>query len=194
MSEPSDPKYIRSEQQGHVLVITPLFTQAVFEESSSSAEWIHVQEQLDSPTTEQLIVDLGEIPYFGSTVLVGLAGSRKTKDIESFLVGDRNLPWWAILGSIVAMETSGATVLSVPGQGAGPVGMKFLQIALGYIIGRAIIVYVLLPLYFRGQLLTAYEVLNERFGGLTRRAAREPELDGAADGQHHQQRNERQPQ
>ena len=46
--------------------------------------------------------------------------------------------------------------------------MKFLQIALGYIVGRAIIVHVLLPLYFRGQLLTAYEVLDERFGGLTR--------------------------
>lgn len=69
MPESSDPKFIRSEQQGSVLVITPLFTQAVFQESSSSAEWSHVQEQLDSPATEQLIVDLGEIPYFGSTVL-----------------------------------------------------------------------------------------------------------------------------
>ena len=90
---------------------------------------------------------------------------------KRYLLGDRDLPWWAILGSIVATETSAATVLSVPGQGYGPIGMKFLQIALGYIVGRAIIVYVLLPLYFRGQLLTAYEVLEQRFGGLTRRAA-----------------------
>ncbi len=111
------------------------------------------------------------VAYLASAIAVGLIGSGKTKDVEAFLLGDRNLPWWAILGSIVATETSGMTVLSVPGHGIGPVGMKFLQISLGYILGRAIIVYVILPLYFRGQLLTAYEVLNERFGGLTRRAA-----------------------
>jgi|EndMetStandDraft_8_1072994.scaffolds.fasta_scaffold128287_2 anti-anti-sigma factor len=73
MSEPSDPKFIRTEQQGNVLVITPLFTQAVFNEPNSSLEWEQVQEQLDSPSTEQLIVDLGEIPYFGSTVLEWMA-------------------------------------------------------------------------------------------------------------------------
>src|SRR5687767_392064 len=111
------------------------------------------------------------VAYLASAIVVGFIGSRKSKNVETFLLGDRDLPWWAILGSIVATETSGVTVLSVPGHGVGPVGMRFLQIALGYIIGRAIIVYVLLPLYFRGQLLTAYEVLNERFGGLTQRAA-----------------------
>jgi SSS family solute:Na+ symporter len=111
------------------------------------------------------------VVYFTTAVLVGLSGRGKTKSLEAFLLGDRNLPWWAILGSIVATETSGVTVLSVPGHGMGPVAFKFLQIALGYIIGRAIIVYVLLPLYFRGQLLTAYEVLEKRFGGLTQRAA-----------------------
>ena len=111
------------------------------------------------------------VAYLASAIIVGLLGRGKTKNLESFLLGDRNLPWWAILGSIVATETSGVTVLSVPGHGIGPVGMKFLQIALGYIVGRSLIVYFLLPLYFRGQLLTAYEVLNERFGGLTRRAA-----------------------
>src|SRR5262245_7616000 len=111
------------------------------------------------------------VAYLATAVMVGLLGIGKTKNVEAFLLGDRNLPWWAILGSIVATETSGVTVLSVPGHGFGPVGMRFLQIALGYIVGRAIIVQVLLPLYFRGQLLTAYEVLNERFGGVTQRAA-----------------------
>lgn len=111
------------------------------------------------------------VAYFGTAVVVGLWGVGKSKNIEAFLLGDRNLPWWAILGSIVATETSGVTVLSVPGHGVGQVGMRFLQIALGYIVGRAIIVYVLLPLYFRGQLLTAYEVLHERFGGLMQRVA-----------------------
>src|SRR5688572_9854757 len=111
------------------------------------------------------------VAYLATAILVGLWCSGKAKNVEAFLLGDRDLPWWAILGSIVATETSGVTVLSVPGQGLGPVGMKFLQIALGYIVGRAIIVYVLLPLYFHGQLLTAYEVLNHRFGGATQRAA-----------------------
>src|SRR6266850_214827 len=111
------------------------------------------------------------LAYIGSAIFVGLYVSGKSKNFESYLLGDRDLPWWAILGSIVATETSAATVLSVPGHGYGPIGMKFLQIALGYIVGRVVIVYVLLPLYFRGQLLTAYEVLDQRFGGLTRRAA-----------------------
>src|SRR5262245_20800149 len=111
------------------------------------------------------------LAYIASAIFVGLYFCGKSKNLEGYLLGDRDLPWWAILGSIVATETSAATVLSVPGQGYGPIGMKFLQIALGYIVGRALIVYVLLPLYFRGQLMTAYEVLDQRFGGLTRRAA-----------------------
>jgi anti-anti-sigma factor len=69
MSDSGDTKYIRSEQQGNVLVITPLFTQATFAEPTSASELHQVEEQLDSPATEQVIVDLGEIPYFGSTVL-----------------------------------------------------------------------------------------------------------------------------
>src|SRR5262249_36090338 len=84
------------------------------------------------------------VAYLASAIVVGLLGSGKNKNLESFLLGDRNLPWWAILGSIVATETSGVTVLSVPGHGVGPVGMKFLQIALGYIVGRSLIVYFLL--------------------------------------------------
>src|SRR5262245_26683169 len=111
------------------------------------------------------------LAYIASAIFVGLYFCGKSKNLEGYLLGDRDLPWWAILGSIVATETSAATVLSVPGHGYGPVGMKFLQIALGYIVGRAVIVYGLLPLYFRGQLLTAYEVLDQRFGGVTRQAA-----------------------
>lgn len=106
-----------------------------------------------------------------ATVLIGLKVSGKTTDLEAYLLGDRNLPWWAILGSIVATETSTATVLSVPGIGYGPVGFRFLQLSLGYIIGRAVVVKVLLPLYFRGSLFTAYQVLDQRFGTRTKQAA-----------------------
>ena len=68
MSKSGD-KIIRSEQQGNVLVITPLFTQTAFTEPQNASQWHEVEEKLDSPSTEQVIVDLGEIPYFGSTVI-----------------------------------------------------------------------------------------------------------------------------
>lgn len=69
----------------------------------------------------------------------------------SILLGDRNLPWWAILGSIVATETSTATVLSVPGLGYGPTGMRFTRHGL-YLRSCHLVVRYLLPLYFRGSL------------------------------------------
>lgn len=106
-----------------------------------------------------------------ATVVIGLFASRQTKTVESYLLGDRDLPWWAILGSIVATETSTATVLSVPGEAYGPTGMKFLQLALGYMLGRTVVVQLLLPLYFKGQLFTAYQVLDKRFGETTKKAA-----------------------
>lgn len=104
------------------------------------------------------------IAAVASAIYIGLRARGKTDSVEAFLLGDRNLPWWAILGSIVATETSTATVLSLPGQAYGPSGMRFLQIAFGYLIGRTIVVYLLLPLFFDGKLFSAYEVLNRRFG------------------------------
>jgi anti-anti-sigma factor len=69
----SETRFVRSEQQGNVLVITPLFTYATFAEPEVASELVQVQEQVDAPGTEQLIIDLGEIPYFGSTVLEWMA-------------------------------------------------------------------------------------------------------------------------
>ena len=69
----SESKFVRAEQQGNVLVITPLFTYATFAEPDVATELIEVQERVDLPSTEQVIIDLGEIPYFGSTVLEWMA-------------------------------------------------------------------------------------------------------------------------
>jgi len=69
----SESKFVRAEQQGNVLVITPLFTYATFAEEEVVNELTEVQQQVDSPATEQVIIDLGEIPYFGSTVLEWMA-------------------------------------------------------------------------------------------------------------------------
>jgi SSS family solute:Na+ symporter len=104
-------------------------------------------------------------------VWIGVRSGRHNDSAESFMLGGRNLPWWAILGSIVATETSTATVLSLPATGYGPAGMKFLQIAMGYIIGRLCVIQILLPLFFKGKLFSAYEVLQHRFGRQATHAA-----------------------
>jgi SSS family solute:Na+ symporter len=111
------------------------------------------------------------VAFLGTAVVVGLLAGGRARTIDAYLLGDRNLPWWVILGSIVATETSTATVLSVPGEGFGPVGMRFLQLPLGFMIGRLAIVRFLLPLYFEGRLNTAHEVLGRRFGPAMQRAA-----------------------
>ena len=104
-------------------------------------------------------------------IAVGLFAGGRARSLDAYLLGDRNLPWCVVMGSIVATETSTATVLSVPGEGFGPVGLRFLQLPLGFMLGRLVIVRWLLPLYFEGRLNTAHEVLGRRFGPLVQRAA-----------------------
>ena len=122
--------------------------------------------------------------YLVGIVLFGIWVGRGQRDVTDYLLGGRDLPWWAILGSIVATETSTVTFLSVPGlafaervPGTSSLDpraggdMRFLQLAFGMLVGRCLIVYILLPLFFRGQLFSAYEVLHHRFGGATKNVA-----------------------
>ncbi|MBI3461551.1 MAG: sodium/solute symporter [Planctomycetes bacterium] len=105
-----------------------------------------------------------------AVVVFGVWISGRQRNASDFTVGDRNIPWWAVLFSIVATETSTVTFLSVPAIAyAG--NLTFWQLSLGYVLGRYVIVYLLLPLYFRGELFTAYQVLHQRFGGATKQAA-----------------------
>lgn len=104
-------------------------------------------------------------------VAVGLWASRKNRSADAFLYADRSMPWWAILGSIVATETSAVTVLSVTGVGFGTVGMKFVQFGIGLMIGRLVVAWVFMPMFFAGRLGSAYEVLERRFGIVARRFA-----------------------
>lgn len=111
--------------------------------------------------------------YLVGAVALGLWVGRGQRNLDDYLVGGRDLPWWAICGSIVATETSTATVLSVPGLAyAAETGdLRFLQLPLGYLIGRVAIAVFLLPAYFRGSIVSAYELLRDRFGGFTERSA-----------------------
>lgn len=110
--------------------------------------------------------------YLLGVVVLGAWLGRGKQDAKRYLLGGNNTPWWAILGSIVATETSTVTFLSVPGITFANGGdLRFLQLALGYIVGRTIIVFWLLPQYFRGELFTVYALLQERFGVPTRKLA-----------------------
>jgi solute:Na+ symporter, SSS family len=113
------------------------------------------------------------LAYLVGTVSLGLWVGRRQKDAKDYFVADRAIPWWAVMFSIVATETSALTFISTPGlsygnaPGFGDLG--FLEIVAGYIIGRFVVAGVLLPRYFKGNLVTAYALLETRFGLATRR-------------------------
>ncbi len=101
--------------------------------------------------------------YLAGITLFGLRFRKKQRTLRDYFLADRNIPWWAIALSIVAAETSTLTIISIPGL-AYDTNLTFLQVVLGYVVGRVIISFVLLPHYFRGDLYTAYELIERRFG------------------------------
>jgi SSS family transporter len=109
-------------------------------------------------------VDLSLVAiYLAGITLFGLQFRSRDRSLKSYFLADRRIPWWAIALSIVAAETSTLTIISVPGLAyTGDWG--FLEIVLGYLLGRIVVCIIFLPRYFRGELLTAYEVIGQRFG------------------------------
>lgn len=101
--------------------------------------------------------------YLLGITIFGLRFRKRQRTLRDYFLAGRDIPWWAIALSIVAAETSTLTIISIPGL-AYDTNMTFLQIVLGYIAGRFIICFVLLPHYFRGDLYTAYELIERRFG------------------------------
>src|SRR5271168_1999569 len=101
--------------------------------------------------------------YLAGITLFGLRFRKRQRTLRDYFLADRNIPWWAIALSIVAAETSTLTIISIPGL-AYDTNLTFLQVVLGYLVGRVIISFVLLPHYFRGDLYTAYALIERRFG------------------------------
>ncbi len=93
---------------------------------------------------------------------------RRQHDARDYFLADRSIPWWAICFSVVATETSALTVISVPAT-AYTSDFWMLQLAFGYLLGRIVVAVLLLPRYFAGELATAYEMLERRFGAGARR-------------------------
>jgi len=108
------------------------------------------------------------VAYMAGTTALGMWLGRHQKTATSYFVADRDIPWWAVMFSVVASETSALTFISIPGLAyAGNLG--FLQVCAGYILGRIVVASVLLPRYYEGKLVTAYTLLETRFGQATRR-------------------------
>ena len=101
--------------------------------------------------------------YLAGITLFGLRFRKRQRSLRDYFLADRSIPWWAIALSIVAAETSTLTIISIPGL-AYDSNLTFLQVVMGYVVGRIIISFVLLPHYFRGDLYTAYELIERRFG------------------------------
>ncbi|MDR8018983.1 sodium:solute symporter [Nesterenkonia aerolata] len=108
--------------------------------------------------------------YLAATAWLGLKLSGRQTGLKDYFVGGRNLPWWAVCLSVVATETSALTVIGIPVMSyLGDI--SYLQLAIGYILGRIIVAFFMLPRYYDGQMVTAYAYLGKRFGQSTQTTA-----------------------
>ena len=109
-------------------------------------------------------IDLAVIVvYLIGITLFGARFKSSQKTLKDYFLGGRNTPWWAISFSIVSAETSTLTVIGTPGISFGG-NFGFLQVVAGYLLARVVISILFLPQYFRGELFTAYELMQRRFG------------------------------
>ncbi|HUQ49266.1 MAG TPA: sodium:solute symporter [Terriglobales bacterium] len=101
--------------------------------------------------------------YLIGITLFGLRFRKAERSLKSYFLADRTVPWWAIALSIVSAETSTLTIISIPGL-AYDTNFSFLQVVMGYMLARVVIVSIFLPAYFKGELFTAYQLIDRRFG------------------------------
>ena len=111
-------------------------------------------------TTIDYVVIAG---YLVAITLFGSWFAKFQKTTSDYFLADRSTPWWGVCFTIVATETSTLSFIGVPAQ-AYTGTFAFLQLALGYVIGRVIVSALFIPAYFRGDLVTSYELLDRRFG------------------------------
>ncbi|MBA24792.1 MAG: sodium:solute symporter [Candidatus Marinimicrobia bacterium] len=103
------------------------------------------------------------ILYFIIILSVGYINGRNQASTSEYFLGEKKLPWYLIMFSVVATETSVLTFLSIPGLSyLGNIG--FLQLSLGYIVGRILISIYLLPHYFNNSIESTYEILKIKLG------------------------------
>ncbi len=108
--------------------------------------------------------------YLAASACFGLYVGRGQRNLQDYFLGGGGMPWWAICFSIVATETSTLTFIGAPAISYTG-NLTFLQVALGYVIGKILVTTILLPGYMQGRLQTAYELLESRFGNRVRTAS-----------------------
>ncbi|MBI9071996.1 MAG: sodium:solute symporter [Melioribacteraceae bacterium] len=107
------------------------------------------------------------VAYLIGIAIFGIITGGKQKTVKDYFLGTKSVPWWAVCFSIVAAETSTLTFISIPGL-AYLANLNFLQVTIGYLLGRIVIAIFFLPAYYSGELSTAYAFLENRFGHKTR--------------------------
>jgi SSS family solute:Na+ symporter len=103
------------------------------------------------------------VVYLACVTAFGTRFRKQSGTLKGYFLAEKTIPWWAIALSIVAAETSTLTIISVPGM-AYERDFAFLQLVLGYLAGRVLICLLLIPHYFHGELVTAYQLIERRFG------------------------------
>src|SRR5213592_4344982 len=109
--------------------------------------------------------------YFVPIISIGLYMGRKQEDLKDFALGGRSIPWWAVLASIIAAETSAGTFFGTPGEGFALRNFTYLQLALGTILARILVSYIFIKPYYDYKVYSIYEYLTARFGVPTKNAA-----------------------
>ncbi len=100
--------------------------------------------------------------YFIVLFTVSYIAGRKA-DNEGFFVGNRKSSWWVVAFAMIGSSISGVTFVSVPGM-VGASGFSYLQMVLGFVVGQLIIAFVLIPLFYKMNLVSIYGYLENRFG------------------------------
>jgi SSS family solute:Na+ symporter len=111
------------------------------------------------------------VVYFSSIVGIGLWAGRKNRNLTEFALGGRSIPWWAVLASIIAAETSAATFLGTPAEGFKTRSFIYAQLTIGTILARVLIAFTFIRPYYRYGVQSIYEFLEIRFGPWTKNLA-----------------------
>jgi len=111
------------------------------------------------------------LTYFAVIISIGLYKGRGDKTMEGFAVGDRNIPWWAVLASILAAEVSAATFLGAPGEGYEYRNYFYAQLAIGTILARLLVSIIFIKPYYDYRVISIYDFLRVRFGEPTKNGA-----------------------
>src|SRR5947207_206264 len=126
----------------------------------------------DPVFNSRLLIDtIVLLVYFFGIVALGLWAGRRNKNLQDFALGGRSIPWWAVLGSIIAAETSAATFLGTPAEGFKTRGYFYGQLVIGTILARIVVACTFIKPFYDYRVQSVYEFLTVRFGTKTKNMA-----------------------